>query len=346
MFPNRVLEKIHQQRILHEVSLELTYKCNLNCFYCYNDRKKGGEALSMEQYSSLLKDLKSMQTMFIMLTGGEPMIHPYFFEIGRLTNEMGFVTRVRTNGHNLNKRLAKRVKQEIDPYAVEISLHGATAEVHDRQTRVIGSFERLCRNIQTAKESGLRISMVTTPTSWNQHQIDEMFSLCDSLCVPLRFQGPVAPRDNGDLTPLTIQPSQETWSRIKTLVASRSKAEKIGDQVLSSPKRSSDSVGLLPRATCGVGVSGVDIDPFGNVLPCMHLQEHAGNLHTQSIKDIWEKSPIFSSARQRAIEAGSRFKDNAPSQLGAPVFCIAVEANIAKHKKGCANCSNPNSLGG
>jgi hypothetical protein len=48
---------------------------------------------------------------------------------------------------------------------------------------------------------------VATPTAWHEHQIEDMVALCDDLDLPLRFQGPVAPRDNGDTVPLAIQPS-------------------------------------------------------------------------------------------------------------------------------------------
>ncbi len=47
---------------------------------------------------------------------------------------------------------------------------------------------------------------------------------------------------------------------------------------------------------CGVGVAGVDIDPYGNIQACMHLQESAGNLHQQSIKEIWNNSLLFKRA--------------------------------------------------
>ncbi|MGB5705542.1 MAG: SPASM domain-containing protein, partial [Arenicellales bacterium] len=90
---------------------------------------------------------------------------------------------------------------------------------------------------------------------------------------------------------------------------------------------------------CGVGVSGVDIDPYGNVNACMHLQEAAGNLHDQSIDEIWNHSPLFTRARNRAVEAAKRFTDAPPKQLGAPLFCLAVEENLQKGH--CGQCQSP-----
>lgn len=324
-----VLRKVREQRILHDVSLELTYRCNLACFFCYNDLGKKGTPLSLEQYRTLLHDLARMQTLYLMLTGGEPMVHPHFFEIGRIARELGFVVRVRTNGHNLFSRACERLRNEVDPYIVEVSLHGATPEVHDRQTRVAGSFDRLVANIGIARRAGLRLGVVTTPTAWNEHQIDAMFALCDRLGVPLRFQGPVAPRDNGDTEPLAIQPRRETWEYVEKLLELRRGETGASEAV----DRAAVAVDGEESATCSVGVSGVDIDPYGNVQACMHLQESAGSLHEQSIEEIWNDSPLFMRARSRAVAAARRFPDKAPRQLGAPVFCLAVEEN---GNKGCA----------
>ncbi|MFT6155982.1 MAG: MoaA/NifB/PqqE/SkfB family radical SAM enzyme [Neolewinella sp.] len=331
MNKNNVAVAMRQQRILTDVTLELTYACNLDCFFCYNDRDKPGKPLSLAQYETLLRDLAGMQTMFLMLTGGEPMIHPHFFEIGRLTKELGFVVRVRTNGHSLTRAMARRVRDEVMPYEVEVSLHGATAEIHDQQTRVAGSFDRLVKNIASATDEGLRISVVSTPTSWNEHQIEAMFVLCDKLSVPLRFQGPVAPRDNGDTEPLTIQPTESAWDKVTRLVTERKQRQQLqADQGEPVQGVEVEVETKKAVASCGVGVAGVDIDPYGNVLACMHLQESAGNVHDHSISEIWDNSPLFARARSRAKAAMQQFKNKPIKQLGAPIFCLAVEENIKK----------------
>ena len=331
VYRNRILPHVREQRLLYDVTLELTYRCNLDCFFCYNDRGKPGTPLSLEQYDRLLHDLARMQTLFLMLTGGEPMVHPHFFDIGRIANELGFVTRIRTNGHSLTAKVARRVVDEINPYCVEVSLHGASAEAHERQTRVAGSFDRLVRNIRTSLDAGLRMSVVTTPTAWNEHEILGMFDLCDGLGVPLRVQGPVAPRDNGDTEPLSIRPKDETWRIAEREAMSRKQARYYKDAVVNIDV-SRDSGGD-ELATCGVGVAGVDIDPYGNVLACMHLQSPAGNIHDQSIEEIWNHSPLFSRARKRAVDAAKQFVDIPVRQMGASVYCLAVEENLSK---GCS----------
>ncbi len=162
-----------------------------------------------------------------------------------------------------------------------------------------------------------------------------MVALCDGLGIPIRFQGRVGPRDDGDTTPLAIQPAPATWERITELVRGRRGelgAAAAGQVAVEMEKEKEES------ATCSVGVAGVDIDPYGNVQACMHLQESAGNLHEQSIEAIWNDSPLFRRARARAVAAAGQFEDRPVTQLGAPLYCLAVEENA---KKGCGSCRAP-----
>src|SRR5262249_47912400 len=147
---------------LFSVLLELTYRCNLDCFFCYNDLGQVGRPLSREAYFQLFEDLAALQVMNLTLSGGEPLAHPDFLALGRRARELGFVVRIKSSGHPLRGELLRRVKEEVAPFIVEVSLHGATAATHDRQTRVSGSFERLLANLGEMAAEGLRVKVNTT----------------------------------------------------------------------------------------------------------------------------------------------------------------------------------------
>ncbi len=331
MYHDIIKGKIRRQSILHEAMLELTYKCNLDCFFCYNDRKLEGRPLSVADYETLLDDLERMGVLFIVLTGGEPLIHPHFYEIGRAARDRGFAIRVKTGAHGLHGRTAERLKAEVNPLQTEISLHGATAEAHDRQTQVPGSFDKLIVAIPELLALDLRPSFVTTLTAWNEHQVEQMFSLSDQLGVRLRFQGPVAPRDDGDTSPFAIQPSRAGWEKV-TEIAKRRREEVPVEMDCSSKGRVNEPGELKPH--CGVGSEEVLVDPYGSVFPCLHVRRSAGNVHQDSIEEIW-KSYVFRDARQLSLDSAKRLKEEGPLHLfDAPVFCPGLE------EKGCS-CSTP-----
>ena len=132
---------------LFSALIELTYRCNLDCYFCYNDLALKGTPLDFAQYERVLQDLHELGCLHLTLSGGEPLAHPDFFAIGAKARELDFVVRVKSNGHALTGALLERLQREVDPFLVEVSLHGATAEIHDRQTRVTGSFHRLIANL-------------------------------------------------------------------------------------------------------------------------------------------------------------------------------------------------------
>ena len=333
MYHTVIKNKIRREGVLHEAMLELTYRCNLDCFFCYNDRKLQGDPLTVGDYERVLDELRDMGVLFLALTGGEPLVHRDFFAIGSAARDRGFAIRVKTGAHGLAGRLAERLKQEVDPLQTEISLHGATADAHDRQTRVPGSFDKLMAAVPELLSLDLRPAFVTTLTAWNEHQVEEMFDLADGLGVRLRFQGPVAPRDDGDTTPFAIQPSPAGWDRLTEVSRERRGSEDdTAVRWVSDTPVAEEADSKSPH--CGAGSEEVLINPYGEVFPCLHMRNSAGNVHSRSIKEIWN-SVVFRDARDRVSRATDRLADEGPLHLlGAPVYCPGLEA------RGCA-CSSP-----
>lgn len=284
---------------LVSVLLELTYRCNLDCFFCYNDLGLRGTPLQFAQYETLLRDLASMKVMDVTLSGGEPLAHPDFFRIGALARELGFVVRVKSNGHALAGTLARRLRDEVDPFVVEVSLHGACAETHDRQTRVPGSFVRLIENLHGLRELGLFVKVNSTLTLWNENELAAMYDLCDILGMPLRFDLQVSPRDDGDRTPLDIAPSAagiRSLLRVQTerstafaesqVTPSATPSATALPSVTAAPL-SASGIPAAPAKHCGAGSSGLAIDPYGNVYPCVQWRRSVASLHDVRIADIW-----------------------------------------------------------
>lgn len=289
-----VLEKTWNRNLLFNALVELTYRCNLDCFYCYNDLGLQGRPLSDEQYFRFFADLARLQVMNLTFTGGEPLAHPSFLALGRAARQLGFVLRIKSNGHALRGELAQKIRRELDPFLIEISLHGASAEVHDRQTRIAGSFERLLVNLAELRALGQRVKLNGTLTRWNENELEAMFELADRLDLRLSISPTVTPRDDGDLGPLSIAPSDEGIKRLYRLLDQR-----IPDAEESAACTGSPSI----RKNCGAGASGIAVDPFGNVYPCVQWRRPLGNLHEQSIDEIWGSSPALSEVRRLNGEA-------------------------------------------
>lgn len=275
--------------------VELTYACNLNCWFCYNDLSLQGRKLDRAQYMDFFRDLQRLGALNLILSGGEPLAHPHFFELGRAGRDLGFVVRVKSNGHAVGPRLAKRLREEVDPFVVEVSLHGATHQTHDRQTGIPGSHARLLKNTRAMLEAGLRVKANCTLTRWNENEVEPMYAIADELGINLAIDPEVTPRDDGDKSPLNIAASDEGIRNLYRVMLDRSRAAGRSGTTLEAHFDHMKPVDTDHH--CGAGSSAIAVNPFGEVYPCVQFRRSIGNLQEQSIVDIWRDSPVLAEIR-------------------------------------------------
>lgn len=308
------LQRTWRDNILFSVLVELTYRCNLNCFFCYNDPHLRGVSLTTDQYVRFFEDLRELGTLNLTFSGGEPLARADFFALGRQARELGFVVRVKSNGHALNGRLARRLREEVAPFLVEVSLHGARAETHDRQTRIAGSFEKLLANLNEMQMLGLRIKLNSPLTAWNEAEMEAMFALADEWGLPIQFDPQITSRDDGDPGPLSVAPSRVGVARLFALQKERAVAR----QTDRKPRSADAAPEIAGSKHCGAGSATVTVDPFGNVYPCVQWRRRVGNLHEQSIQAIWRQSRELAAVRRLAVEVKQAVGQHGPLGFG---FC-------------------------
>ena len=92
LIKNEVVEPI-------TVKLYLTEKCNLNCKYCVYKKRLSSKVMTESNADRILEKLKFFGVKGIVLTGGEPTMHPKFESIVTLaSNVYGFDIGLITNG--------------------------------------------------------------------------------------------------------------------------------------------------------------------------------------------------------------------------------------------------------
>jgi mycofactocin biosynthetic radical S-adenosylmethionine protein MftC len=323
--------RIWRENLLFSVLVELTYRCNLDCSFCYNDTNLRGTPLSREQYFRFFEDLRDLGTLNLTFSGGEPFAHPDFFTLGSKARDLGFVVRVKTNGHALRGALARRLKEEIDPFIVEVSLHGASAQTHDRQTRVPGSFARLMDNLLEAQAFGLRLKLNSPLTAWNEHEIEPLFALADRLQARIQFDTDITRRDDGDAAPLDIAPSRDGLARLYEVQLRRAAANEPDvdpDDVAPGATAPASAAAPASEKHCGAGSNSITVDPYGNVYPCVQWRRRVGNLHQDSVQTLWKGSPELDAVRRLTVDVKQTLDGLQPG--GFP-FCPGLAEKESGH---------------
>jgi len=156
---------------LHE-SLILTWECNLHCHHCRPYLPQNG-TLSLDDVKKYLDTLAKKGTLFIHLTGGEPLIHKDFWKIVSYASQKNFALILYTNGTLITPEIGERLKH-LNFLQVSLTVLGGNAQTHDSLTGVKGSFEKTIRSLKIMKEKGLDVVLSTTKLIDNQDEIPEM----------------------------------------------------------------------------------------------------------------------------------------------------------------------------
>lgn len=271
---------------------EITYACNHKCAFCYNCPERGERELKKEQIIESLPKLADLGCLFLVLSGGEPLTRPDFFEIAHAGKRYGFAIRIYTNGYLIDDVVARKMK-ELMPFEIEISFHGSKPETMDRLTGVPGSFERVLQGIKNLRKYDLKVNLKIPITKWNQWELREIRALAGSLGCHSVFDPVITPRDDGDTSPLALQADQEFLEQLW----SPEYADVTHEE--SPQPRDHEKV----KANCGTGRSTIALDPYGNIYPCVQWRRSAGKItDIQDLRSLWQHSPVLNEVRRIALE--------------------------------------------
>lgn len=287
-------------------SIELTYTCNLACYFCYNpvqrkaqnrviplsDRRE--EPLSFEEMVDVLDQLKDLGILYLTLTGGEPLLHPRFWEIAQAAKDRSFAMRIFSNGASITEAVADKL-QALMPHCLEISIHGARDETAEALTQVKGSLQRQIRALAYLRDRGIRVFLKCVVTKLVEDQLEEIRALAERFDYPIYFDPVLTISDDRQLYPLELRASDEGIARLY-----RTSGLNIGNSPFEREPEDFN---------CSVGTGVLHITPYGDILPCVQWKQPVGNVRQARIRHIWDTSPLLLAAREANLRSVQAIRD-------------------------------------
>lgn len=311
-----VISSSWDNHVLFSLMLELTYACELNCSFCYNDRNKHGKMLTLEKYKDLLTEARGMGCLYLTLTGGEPTLYRDFMNLGGLARGLGYYIRIKTHGTFLTKESILQIKDVIDPAGLDVTIHGADEQTHDRMTQVPGSFSRLMSNLGEMKRREIKVQLRCPITRWNQTQIRSIHALGSDLGMQVVYTPEITGKDDGDHSPFELSPDYNGVVEFYRFAGEIDSEMTFADVESMDQNRSE----IRSRYNCGAGTGSITVDPYGDVLPCVAWRKPIGNLWETTIKILWESSEELSRIREWNRRA-ELFRQEHLDDIGDLVFC-------------------------
>lgn len=123
--------------------VRLTRLCNNNCVFCLDKQNQNGSFLKLRDIKNELKRGRRQGIKKLILSGGEPTLHPNYLEILKFGKQIGYQEiQTVTNGRLFTYK--NFLKQSITNGLTEItlSMHGHTKELYEKQTGIKNSYEQ------------------------------------------------------------------------------------------------------------------------------------------------------------------------------------------------------------
>ena len=302
-------------RPLFAIDLEVTARCNNRCGHCYinrpaDDQLAQQEEMSIRKIETILDEALSLGTLWILLTGGEPLIREDFEDIYMRLKQKGFLVSLFTNATLITDDHIRLFKA-YPPRDLEVTVYGLTQATYERVSRRKGTFDQFRRGLDLLWSNNIKTNLKTTACRSNYGELPQIMDFCRTHSNgPFRFDPHLHLRFDGD------------EKRNREIERERLTPEEIADLEKRDPLRMEAYENACMKTTntashpgklfsCGVGLNDCAISPNGwfRLCPSLWHPDYIYDLKKGSLKEAWE---VFTPS----VLAGG----NIPPLASAPCF--------------------------
>lgn len=178
-------------------SFELLPLCNMNCRMCFlrlssEEMKEQGRLRTAEEWLRLGEEAKEEGLLFLLLTGGEPFLHPEFQKIYEGLAKMGFYITLNSNGTLITEEYVDMLAKHL-PRRVNITLYGSSDEVYGRLCGNPHGFTQVMRAIELLRERKIPVKLNGSLTPDNWEDLENIQRIARELEVPLEVDSYMFP---------------------------------------------------------------------------------------------------------------------------------------------------------
>lgn len=295
----RLVAKANEARIPITANFELTPVCNLHCDMCFIRMEQSavqrmGGLRTLEEWLDRAHQLKELGTLFILLTGGEPMLYPHFKELYVALREMGFILTINTNGTLIDEDIA-RMFQRLKPRRVNVTLYGACNDTYRKLCHSPQGFDRCMNGLKLLKQHGIDTKMNLSVVKGNKADYPALLDIARSMDIPAEVNSYMF-----SCTRSTCIPARDiTAMRLDAVQAGEAEVEYLryrhGDRFpqyakeviwqLENQETDIPGVGL----DCRAATSSCWFDWRGRMTPCCVMEEPAADLNTVTVAQAWQQ---------------------------------------------------------
>lgn len=287
-------------------TLELLPLCNMNCDMCYirlsrAEMEERGRLHTADEWISLGRQMQQAGVLFLLLTGGEPLLFPDFRKLYSELRQMGMILTINTNGTLLDEEWADFFGKQ-KPRRINITLYGADDKAYESLCHYPGGFEKTLRAIRLLKERGVDVKINGSVTRENLKDMDAVYRIGRDMDVPVHMDTYMLPGIHEIGKPFDQQsrlnPEEAAAAEMKMLKEEMD-PEIYPQLVRARIAQTEKEDAVYPeKISCMAGNCSFAIGWQGEMRPCVTLSEPSVPVFERGFEAAWkeisEKAKAFS----------------------------------------------------
>ncbi len=297
--------KARQEGFAVSGTFEITSRCNFGCKMCYihsSECNQRSEELPAEWWIETGKKAVEQGMVFLLITGGEPLLRDDFPYIYSELKKLGLVVSLNTNGYLLKGKIAELFRND-PPFRINVSLYGSSDDAYERFTGVRG-FSQVIENVQNMRKMGIEVRFNCSITPDNCYDIENIFNLANKLDMhikttpymypQMRVSG-VAGKNDYRLSADEAAKYRVKWSALKYSADEFiSRAKGMRNSICALEKENITDA-LPGKVRCRAGSSSLWINKKGEMSACGMIDK-AFDIKTLGFNEAWNQVKKFTAA--------------------------------------------------
>lgn len=279
-------------------SIELLPLCNMNCDMCYvrlsrEEMEKKGRMRTADEWLEIGRQMQKSGVLFLLLTGGEPLLFPEFKKVYLGLREMGMILTINTNGTLIDEEWAAFFGA-YRPRRINITLYGTEEETYRDLCHYPGGFEKTIRAIRLLREHGVDVKVGGSLTKENAKDLDKILDMEEKLQVPVRIDTYMMPAERERSAPFDMQArlNPEDAARARVHALKREMGPELFPQYVRQSIEQAEREQTEPAAprpvTCMAGRCSFTINWQGEMRPCVIMTEPAVSVFEVGFEKAWQ----------------------------------------------------------
>ena len=251
-----------------------------------------GGLRTADEWIRLGREMAQAGVLFLLLTGGEPLLFPDFRKLYKELKSMGMILTINTNGTLLDEEWADFFGK-YKPRRINITLYGSDDTAYDKLCHYPGGFSRTVRAIRLLRERGVDVKINGSVTKDNRDDMEAIYRIGRELDVPVHMDTYMLPglyernlsfEKQSRLTPedaaaadiymrqMETEPEAFLWYAQNILAQIEQKNITYPDQI-----------------TCLAGNCSFAISWKGEMRPCVTFDEPAVSVFEKGFEPAWKE---------------------------------------------------------